>query len=317
MFFNFISNEADRCLVSSDEYNLRVQNKFYKGHGLGNDYLIFEKGEDCTVDGTAIFKICDRWKGVGADGVVLLVDRVGPPFQLRMFNPDGSEFERSGNGLRILGSYLAREGLVDKGPFEVCVGGDLISLEIMGQDSMGNYDVKVDMGIANLGNDAVHFDSRFLDDNGRLKLEGYGCFDLNFVSIGNPHCVVFPDNWDPNLLETIGPLLCEHKSFSFGTNVQLARFVAEGVMEALIWERGVGVTSASGTSACAVAVAAVQSSRANPGGFQVQMQGGPLAVSVDANYGVTLRGPVREVFQGRLTQGFLASLKQKARPIRS
>jgi diaminopimelate epimerase len=80
------------------------------------------------------------------------------------------------------------------------------------------------------------------------------------------------------------------------------------VIEVLIWERGVGVTSASGTSACAVAVAAVQSSRANPGEFQIQMQGGSLQVSVDAEFGVTLRGPVQEVFQGRLTQGFLASI---------
>ncbi|HIF37840.1 MAG TPA: diaminopimelate epimerase [Gemmatimonadetes bacterium] len=305
---DFIPNEANRCPVSSDEYNLRVRNRFYKGHGLGNDYLIFEKGEDCIVDGTAITKICDRWKGVGADGVVLLIDRDGPPFQLRMFNPDGSEFERSGNGLRILGSYLAGEGLVDKDPFEVSVGGDVISLEVMRQDSLGNYDVKVNMGTANLGNDAVHFDSRGLDDDGRLKLGDYGCFELNLVSMGNPHCVVFPNNWNPNLLEQIGPLLCEHESFRSGTNVQLARFVAEGVIEVLIWERGVGVTSASGTSACAVAVAAVQSSRANPGEFQIQMQGGSLQVSVDAEFGVTLRGPVQEVFQGRLTQGFLASI---------
>jgi|TARA_B110000196_G_scaffold319601_1_gene338158 diaminopimelate epimerase len=305
---DFIPNETNRCPVSSDGYNLKVRSRFYKGHGLGNDYLVFEKGEDCTVDRTAITRICDRWKGVGADGVVLLIDRDGPPFQLRMFNPDGSEFERSGNGLRILGSYLAREGLVDKEPFEVSVGGDLISLEIMGQDSLGIYDVRVNMGTANSGNDAVNFDSRGLDVDGKLKLGDYGSFGLNLVSMGNPHCVVFPDNWNPSLLDQIGPLLCEHKSFRSGTNVQLARFLAEGVIEVLIWERGVGVTSASGTSACAVVVAAVQSNRARPGDFQVQMQGGSLQVSVDAEFGVTLRGPVQEVFQGRFTQGFLASI---------
>lgn len=289
----------------SSEYNLRIRNRFYKGHGLGNDYLVIEEGEDCEISKDAIVKICDRWRGVGSDGVVLLIDRDGPPFPLRMFNPDGSEFERSGNGLRILGSYLAREGLVHNDPFEVSVGGDFVTLEILGSGSGGNYDIQVDMGIARSGEDSIDFDGSVLDESGRIRLEDYGHFELNLVSMGNPHCVVFLDDWNPQLLEQIGPLLCQHEAFKLGTNVQLARFLEERIIEVLIWERGVGVTAASGTSACAVAVAAVKAGKVSAGTFHIWMEGGSLQVSVDNQYRVTLRGPVQEVCQGRLTDGFV------------
>ena len=92
--------------------SLRAGSGFFKGHGLGNDYIVFEAGDDWAMRRESIVAVCDRWRGPGGDGIVVLLDREVPPFGLRMFNPDGSEFERSGNGLRILGSYLAAEGLV-------------------------------------------------------------------------------------------------------------------------------------------------------------------------------------------------------------
>ena len=291
------------------EYIFKVQNQFFKGHGLGNDYLVFEEGEDFHVDKRAIIEICDRKRGIGSDGIVLLAGRSGPPYQLRMFNPDGSEFERSGNGLRILGSYLMKEGLVAHDPFEISVGGDLITMEIVSNDSKGNYDVKVDMGTARMGNDAVDFDCSVLDEKGRLQVNDYGSFELNLVSMGNPHCVVFLDGWEPDLLNKIAPILCEHKAFKSGTNVQLAHCLGEDTIEALIWERGVGITSASGTSACAVAAAAVNSGRVCPGHILVEMEGGSLQVSVDDEYRVVLRGPVQELYYGRLADGFVSLLE--------
>ncbi len=285
-------------------YNVEVRNRFYKGHGLGNDYLVFEEGTDVCLDEDAIVRICDRWRGVGSDGVVLLVSRSGPPFQLRMFNPDGSEFERSGNGLRILASYLMKENLIGEGSFEVSVGGDLIRLEVINSDSRGHYDIRVDMGNAKVGAEWVGFDDSALDSEGRLELKNGGNYEINLVSMGNPHCVIFLDNWDTNLLEEIGPILCGHKAFKKGTNVQLAKVLDDDLIEVLIWERGVGVTSASGTSACAVAVAAVHSGRVCSGTITVQMEGGSLEVSVDDENRVVLRGPVQEVFWGRLTDGF-------------
>ena len=105
---------------------------FFKGHGLGNDYLVFEAGDDWVLDAEGIIAVCDRWRGPGSDGIVLLLDRASRPFSLRMFNPDGSEFERSGNGLRILAAYLAREGLVGDEPFDVSVGGGYPSASCVG-----------------------------------------------------------------------------------------------------------------------------------------------------------------------------------------
>jgi diaminopimelate epimerase len=143
---------------------------------------------------------------------------------------------------------------------------------------------------------------------GRIDLGTAGKPLLNLVSVGNPHAVVFPDVWQPETMAEMGPLIATHSAFERGTNVQLARVLGEGLVEAIIWERGVGPTSASGTSACAVAVATVESGRANPGVFEVRMEGGSVEVSVSAELAVTLRGPVQEVYKGSLTRGFLDSL---------
>ncbi|SVB51298.1 uncharacterized protein METZ01_LOCUS204152 [marine metagenome] len=281
---------------------------FFKGHGLGNDYLVFESGNEWILDTDTIVSVCDRWRGPGSDGIVLLQDRSEDPFSLRMFNPDGSEFERSGNGLRILAGYLAGEGLVGGDPFNVSVGGDIVQLHVLGRCSDGRYDISAEMGQATLGPRAVGFDSRVLDKKGCIDLGTAGKLMLNLVSIGNPHAVVFPEVWQPEAMDEIGPLVANHSAFVRGTNVQLARVIDEGLVEAVIWERGVGPTSASGTSACAVATAAVESGRANPGVFQIRMEGGTVEVTVSPERELTLRGPVQEVYRGSLTAGFIDSL---------
>lgn len=281
---------------------------FFKGHGLGNDYIVVEVGGDWDLSPTNIVAVCDRWRGPGSDGIVVLLDRAGPPFRLRMFNPDGSEFERSGNGLRILGSYLAAEGLVDGEPFEVEVGGDMVRLHVLTREARGVYDVSVDMGRVAYGPAAVGLDSAALDSSGRLDLDEAGAHVLELVSVGNPHAVLFPDQWVPDRLHEIGPLISTHPAFEEGTNVQMARVVGPGLVEARIWERGVGPTSASGTSSCAVAAATVSSGRGEPGEYEVRMEGGSLQVTVSAEADVTLRGPVQEIYRGRLTAGFLEEL---------
>jgi len=281
---------------------------FFKGHGLGNDYLVFESGDDWVLDPESITAVCDRWKGPGSDGIVLLLDRTSRPFLLRMFNPDGSEFERSGNGLRILAAYLAREGLVGGEPFDVSVGGDTVRLHVLGPPQRGLYDVSAEMGRSGHGPEAVGLDPEALDADQRLDLGGAGSPVLHPVSIGNPHVVVFPGEWKRELIDEIGPKLSVHPAFADGTNVQVARVLDGRTLEALIWERGVGPTSASGTSACAVAAAAVKSGRAEPGQFEVRMEGGSMEVSVTAEMEITLSGPVQEVSTGSLTGGFLEFL---------
>ena len=288
---------------------LHAGSGFFKGHGLGNDYIVFDAGGDWAIRPESIAVVCDRWRGPGSDGIVVLLDREGPPFRLRMFNPDGSEFERSGNGLRILASYLAAEGLVAGEPFDVEVGGDTVQLHVLGHMGRGVYDVSVDMGRIGYGPEAVGLDPAALDAEGRIDLGSAGAHVLELVSVGNPHAVVFPEVWAPESLDVIGPLISTHRAFAAGTNVQMARVLGHGLVEARVWERGVGPTSASGTSACAVAAATVKSGRGEPGAYSVRMEGGSLEVTVSGESDVTLSGPVQEIYRGRLTPGFLEELE--------
>jgi diaminopimelate epimerase len=225
-----------------------------------------------------------------------------------MFNPDGSEFERSGNGLRILAAYLAREGLVGEESFDVSVGGDTVRLHVGGPPERGLYEISAEMGPAGHGPEAVGLDPEFLDADQRLDLGRAGTPIVHLVSIGNPHAVVFPEDWERELIDEIGPKISGHPAFADGTNVQVARVLDGRILEARIWERGVGPTSASGTSACAVAAAAVKSGRATPGKFEVRMDGGSMEVTVTAAMEITLTGPVQEVSRGTLTAGFLEFL---------
>ncbi len=267
----------------------------YKAHGLGNDYLVVEEGGDWSLTAEAVRRVCHRTRGVGADGIVWVASG-GPPFLLRMFNPDGSEFERSGNGLRVAASWLHRAGRVAGDRFPVDVGGDRVQMQVLEADG-GRYDVEVEMGRCTASEEEV------------LGLEGAGEIRLVRVSVGNPHAVVWggPDPWSavPTLddLERIGPRLTGHPAFPGGTNVQLARVEGPSRISALVWERGVGRTSASGTSACAVAASAVATGRVSPGEVEVAMEGGDLTVRVAPSLEVRLRGPVDAVLAGRLERG--------------
>lgn len=283
---------------------------FYKAHGLGNDYLVFEEGDAWRLSPRAVARVCDRWRGAGGDGIVLLLrDDADGVFRLRMFNPDGSEFERSGNGLRILASHLARRARVRVGthPFTVLVGGDHVSLTVHAR-SGPSYDVSADMGRAHVGPEAVALDPAALDGEGRLRGPDGQRLDVTPVSVGNPHMVAFVEEPTDALLRRLGPFLTAHPALAHGANVQLAEPTGPAECRALIWERGVGHTSASGTSSCAVAVAAVARGLVPAGPVTVHMEGGDLHVTVTPELDVTLRGPVEEVCEGQLTAPFMEAL---------
>ncbi|MDX1492491.1 MAG: diaminopimelate epimerase [Longimicrobiales bacterium] len=322
----------------------RLAASFYKAHGLGNDYLVFEEGDDWWATEENVRAVCHPHRGVGSDGIVVLLDdsgRVaggavrerspdlsaspsalaegseagpGEPLEasvrvrLRMFNPDGREFERSGNGLRVLASYLMRLRPALR-EMDVEVGGARVRMVGRGRDG-GVYDVSVDMGRAVTGPGAVGLDTGALDPHGRLAGPDGLPLELVPVSVGNPHAVVVcdDDQVTEERLASIGPFLATHDAFRHGTNVQLARPDGEAGCRALIWERGVGRTSASGTSACAVAVALVSRGMVRPGEVEVAMPGGSLRVTVTPELDVVLRGPVEEVMEGRVATGLLARL---------
>jgi diaminopimelate epimerase len=301
------------------DHSLSLSRRFFKGHGHGNDYLVFEEGCGWPVLTGTVEAVCDRWRGPGGDGIVALLAGDGPfgrrkgddPFRLRMFNPDGSEFERSGNGLRVLGVYLFARGWVRKGlPFPVEVGGDRVEMEILGRVGKSLIDVAVEMGTVKFGLEAVGGEEGGLRDGRFLKGPSGEDLDVQPVSVGNPHCVCFRDDLTESDLLELGPYLTGHGVFPQGTNVQLARVLEEGSVEILIWERGVGRTSSSGTSACAVAAACVERGKMKPGKIQVVMEGGEFFVTVTEERTVRLEGPVHPVMEGEFTPEMQKSLLQ-------
>jgi diaminopimelate epimerase len=293
-----------------DSVRPKAERRWYRAHGLGNDYLVFEEGDAWTLTPECVERVCDRTRGAGGDGVVLVLRGGAPAFRVRMFNPDGGEFERSGNGLRILASHLHRTGRVQTGvPFDVEVGGDRVRMEVHGVGAGGVYDVSVEMGKASVDPEDVALAAGALNGS-LLDVPAVGRLAVQTVSVGNPHAVVFTDELTREALGRVGPALATHPAFAHGTNVQLARPVGGGrAVEALVWERGVGHTLASGTSACAVAVAAVHGGRVAPGEVEVRMEGGTLRVTVSEALEVVLRGPVQEICTGELTEGFLEWLE--------
>jgi diaminopimelate epimerase len=299
----------------------------YRAHGLGNDYLVAAEGDAWPMDPGPVRAVCDRLQGVGADGIVAVLAPNGSgPVRLRMFNPDGSEFERSGNGLRIAASWLQRTGRVPAGaPFAVEVGGEVVEMEVHDRTGSGLYDISAAMGRARTGPAVVELDAEALAADAPLGADGWletdatGPLPVHLVWVGNPHCVVFvgalgdetspPRCFSDAALHRMGPGLATHPAFAYGCNVQLARMDPDGDVDIRIWERGVGPTRASGTSSCAVAVAAVASGRRAPGDVTVRMPGGSLRVRVTPELDVTLRGPVQEVCDLELAEGFVASLR--------
>jgi diaminopimelate epimerase len=321
---------------------------FYKAHGLGNDYLVFEEGDGWCASDENIRLVCDRTRGVGSDGIVVIgaagadgsdgIVAIGAEaatgqtwtrVDLRMFNPDGGEFERSGNGLRVLGSYLARANPTLR-TIDVAVGGERVTLTIHGR-SGPVHDLSVAMGRAVTGPDAVGLDPLALHASAHAPLARMvgpsgTMLDVVLVSVGNPHLVVVCGSGSScqvteEDLASVGPFLTAHPALAHGANVQLAEFLEGRRCRALVWERGVGRTAASGTSACAVAVAMVtaghvEAGSAGHGGagpveagpVEVEMPGGALAVHVSADLDVVLRGPVEELFEGRLSRAFVAQL---------
>ena len=299
---------------------LRIGPEFFKAHGHGNDYLVFEEGRGPRLTAALVRRICDRHRGPGADGVVVLeAGSDGAEPHLRMFNPDGGEFERSGNGLRIAGVYLRRLGRVGDGPFSVVVGGDRVGLEVSGPDVDGVWDAWAEMGRVGFPVGPPFVAAGCVGEGGRVALElppfqggGVSRVEVVPVSVGNPHAVAFRDGWTRAEAAHYGPLIERHEAFPRGTNVQFAEIPAGFDMAILqtvailVWERGVGSTSASGTSACAAVAAAVKCGLMTPGAATVIMEGGSMEVEVAADWSVRLRGPVEEVCSGKLASGLAA-----------
>jgi diaminopimelate epimerase len=273
--------------------------EFAKYHALGNDYVV--------VDGDAIRPrltpervraLCDRHHGIGSDGILALHQPKRGSFALRIWNPDGSEAEKSGNGVRIFARFLWDLGYVKKKELAIDTpggrvgaklsvsGGDVKSIRVdMGQASFRS----TDLGMLGPPRDVVEEPLRV------------GSVDLRVtcVSVGNPHCVRFVDGLRPEVLRSIGPQLETHPIFPKRTNVQLAWVRSRSRVDALIGERGAGETLASGSSSCAVAAAAHRQGLVDRK-VEVHMPGGALKIEIGSDWNVRMTGPATPIYRGTL-----------------
>jgi diaminopimelate epimerase len=281
---------------------------WYRAHGLGNDYIAVERaalGRDPAAP--AVRLLCNRHRGLGSDGVLVRVPSKTADFGVRIYNPDGGEAEKSGNGLRIFAAYLLETGDVEVGsPFSVETKGGIVQLEVLEVKEDGLVEVEVEMGTASFHSGDVGLSGPDREVVGeRLDLPDGETVPIHTVSIGNPHCVCFETELSAEVLRRRGPQIISHPSFAHGTNFQLAQIVGPGEVAALVWERGVGETLASGSSACAVAAAAVRRGLVTERTVRVDMPGGNLTVTVGDRWQVVLRGPVEPVARILPTPGFL------------
>jgi diaminopimelate epimerase len=259
-----------------------------RSHGLGNDYLVADPAElPFTVSPQRVKLLCDRHVGVGSDGLLLLDGHLA----LRIFNPDGSEAEKSGNGLRIFARWLFDTQRVNARSFRIALGAVTATVKVHPDGS-----VTVDMGLPT-----------FRDDVSWLEVDGQR-FEAVALSIGNPHCVIFVEQLDIMELRHLGPLIERHPTFPQRTNVQFAHVVDRQTIDLLIWERGAGETQASGSSSCGVVAAAYRAGLVDTE-VTARMPGGELSVRVDGEGSIWQRGPVEEVARISLSADLIRRLQ--------
>jgi diaminopimelate epimerase len=286
--------------------------RFRKYQASGNDYVVLDPNDWPEPPSPELLrKICDRHCGIGADGVLWGPLAPTEPFALRLFNPDGSEFEKSGNGLSIFARYLWDRGIPSGPYFTMSTPGGPVTADIL--DAAGSK-IGLEMG-------RISFDSQQIPVSGpqREVLREPVTLDdreieITAVTIGNPHCVIFADDLpecDPvergkpgdllaRMAQDLGPVLEHHPLFPKRANVQIVRVLDRHTLRVAVWERGAGYTLASGTSSCAAAGAAIRLARCDSP-ITVQMPGGSLHVQIAEDWSARIECPVVPVFAGELS----------------
>ena len=276
--------------------------EFAKYQALGNDYIVVDPARlGLRLTPANIRALCHRNLGIGSDGILALASPRAADFGVRIFNPDGSEAEKSGNGVRIFARFLYDFRYTRKTTLSIHTKGGLVRAQLMvhgGQVAR----IRVDMGRATFVSSAIRVRGRRRAVVGERLDVGGESLRVTCVSIGNPHCVIFVPRLDVAVLRRLGPLIEHHPRFPHRTNVQLARVRSRRLVEALIWERGAGVTMASGSSSCAVAAAAFKQGLVDRR-VTVSMPGGALAIAVSDQFDLRMTGPATLVYRGRLLCG--------------
>jgi diaminopimelate epimerase len=260
--------------------------RFSKWHALGNTYVLVERTElDGPLEAADALHLCDPHHGVGADGVLEIVEVRGAEADMVVWNPDGSQAELSGNGARIAALWLARRSGVAFP--RIRVGGRIVPARV------DDDEVEVDLGEVDVGRPEA------------LSVGGER-LEVTPVSIGNPHAVVRRNPGRSELLR-LGPLLERHPRFPERTNVQLVSVDGLHELTVAVWERGAGETLSSGTSSCAAVAAAVANGWCESP-VTVHLPGGDLEVAIDASWRAVLTGPVQEICRGEVSADLLADM---------
>ncbi len=274
---------------------------FVKYHALGNDYLVWGHGAvDLDRHRDVVPRICDRQRGVGADGILLPVpSNDASSSQVRIFNPDGSEAELSGNGIRIFARYLADRQGVDQGTFQIKTPYREVTCQVLREGL-----VQADLGTASFHSQDIPClgpPREVLQESLQI---GEQQVRFSAVNFGNPHCVLIRDHFQETEWRHLGSLLEAHDMFPQRTNVQFLTIVDRQRVRLRIWERGAGPTSSSGTSSCA-AVAVAQRLGLVESPVMVSTPGGEVHVSIDSDFRAFLSGPVTRIADIELDTTFL------------
>jgi len=283
---------------------------FAKWQGLGNDYVIVESADlPGPLSAEAIGLLCDRHLGVGGDGILVHLPPSGAvpgaAARMRIYNPDGSEPEMCGNGIRMFARYLRESGAVGVDEFVIeTLAGPI------GPRLLPDGRVRVHMGTARFRSDniAVAPGGAGADDVVGRRLDVLGTdYTYTFVDVGNPHCVIVVDDLSDVSLETLGPAIEYLPLFPNRVNVEFIRRETDGSIGMRVWERGVGETQACGTGATAAGAAAVRLGLARSP-VTVHLLGGDLEIEVAPDFQVVMTGPTEEAFSGELSTALLARL---------
>jgi diaminopimelate epimerase len=269
---------------------------FKKYHGLGNDYLVIDPNvQDLAMTEANIRLICDRNFGVGSDGILY-----GPTFEndvpaLRIFNPDGSEAEKSGNGLRIFAKYLLEKKYVRSKSFKIKTLGGIVDVQV--QDKTANL-IRINMGkVTFISTEIPMAGPRREVVNEPLDINGTEC-KVTCLSIGNPHCVIPMPEVSEEAARALGPHVESHKMFPNRINMQIVRVLDRANIDIRIWERGAGYTLASGSSSCAAAAASHRLGFVD-NDVTVHMPGGTLRIEIGEDGQIHMTGPVEGTFEGQ------------------
>jgi diaminopimelate epimerase len=294
--------------------------RFAKYHGLGNDFLVVDLRAASAADAAAVqapdkvIALCDRQFGVGGDGVLAILPAENADARMRVLNSDGSEAEMCGNGLRCVVKELHDRGGLRKPELAIDTGAGRLSCAI---DAIGGVarTVTVAMGKPRLVRGEIPMTGPAGERCVEQPLAIAGATrPITCVAMGNPHAVAFVGSRDEafELARTVGTLVEHHAWFPNRTNAEFAHVKSRGEIDLVVWERGCGITLACGTGACATAVAAVVTGRADEGqSIRVNLPGGTLEITVQEGLGgVAMKGPAVHVFDGELD---LARLQPRPR----